>query len=437
MIKSLQAHCSSSFFSFTNKQSASLKLVAKKYHHLLPCQPHHLHRNHIFSKRAVLVVLTATSLLITLSLQILNKTSKTKELYDRNDSNNNNNDDDLVRFCEHEGPFLRTTWSRKRALEILETVEREIKENVDSLRAKRSDRKERFTILLNTFERRDLLKRSIKHYKECVSVEEIRVVWSERAKKPEEGEAGSEEHFAKKKKRIKNVGKRSFVDSDEKEDGDEEEELVRYDSHETTSIQNRFAMLEDLKTEAVFHVDDDVRIPCRKLASGFEVWKRNRDALVGYFPRAHAKKNADKHSCELRYVWNDFELFFMDSKRYSIALTKAAFSHAKYLGVYEKYLPEGVREYIDKRKNCEDIAMQMLVSSIVNEKNALENRKNKLIKSAVAVSSGWLHYVAGKIDSMFVDGISSGQGHHDERSRCVTDFSRMFGGVRSPLSSSY
>ena len=50
----------------------------------------------------------------------------------------------------------------------------------------------------------------------------------------------------------------------------------------------------------------------------------------------------------------------------------------------------------------------------------------------MTVSSGWMHYVAGKIDSVFVDGISSGQGHHDERSGCVTDFSRMFGGG-SPL----
>ena len=31
-----------------------------------------------------------------------------------------------------------------------------------------------------------------------------------------------------------------------------------------------------------------------------------------------------------------------------------------------------MREYIDARKNCEDIAMQMLVSSVVSEKNKRE-----------------------------------------------------------------
>jgi hypothetical protein len=140
----------------------------------------------------------------------------------------------------------------------------------------------------------------------------------------------------------------------------------------------------------------------------------------------------------MRYAWNDVELFFTSAKRYSIALTKAAISHAKYLELYSsEHLPDGVREYIDARKNCEDIAMQMLVSSVVSEKNKREEdgslkKKKGRHRAAVTVSSGWMHYVAGKIDSVFVDGISSGQGHHDERSGCVTDFSRMFGGG-SPL----
>ena len=76
--------------------------------------------------------------------------------------------------------------------------------------------------------------------------------------------------------------------------------------------------------------------------------------------------------------------------------------------------------------------MQMLVSSVVSEKNKREMKRKKGYKAAVAISSGWMNYAAGKIDSLFVDGISSGQGHHDERSGCVTDFSRMFGGG-SPL----
>ena len=58
---------------------------------------------------------------------------------------------------------------------------------------------------------------------------------------------------------------------------------VRYDAHPTTSIQNRFDV-RDITTTAVFHVDDDVRIPCATLARAHAAWKSNRDAVVGFTP---------------------------------------------------------------------------------------------------------------------------------------------------------
>ena len=56
--------------------------------------------------------------------------------------------------------------------------------------------------------------------------------------------------------------------------------IVRYDAHRTTSIQNRFEPLDGLETEAVFSVDDDVRIPCASLAAGFGAWRRHKEQLV-------------------------------------------------------------------------------------------------------------------------------------------------------------
>ena len=137
----------------------------------------------------------------------------------------------------------------------------------------------------------------------------------------------------------------------------------------------------------MFHVDNDVRIPCGKLEKGFRKWQSNKEGLVGYFGRMHkleSRNEGTDGTCKMRYAWNDFELFFTSKKRYSIALTKAAFSHAKYLELYSsEYLPDGVREYIDSRKNCEDIAMQMLVSSVVSEKNKREMKRKKGYKAAV------------------------------------------------------
>ena len=337
--------------------------------------------------------------------------------------NNNVMSEDLNEVCTRLKEESVPSWSAKEALDASESIERKIRTGLALESTNANEEEEGFTILLNTFKRRDLLRRSLRHYAKCkdsgrATVKEIRVVWSEQVSVPSAREGDDEKAY--------------FLDRPE---------FVRYDKHVgSTSIQNRFEKIDDLKTEAVFHVDDDVRIPCGKLQKGFREWQRNREGLVGYFGRMHKLENRNggvDGTCKMRYAWNDVELFFTSAKRYSIALTKAAFSHAKYLELYSsEHLPDGVREYIDARKNCEDIAMQMLVSSVVSEKNKREDgslkRKKRRDRAAVTVSSGWMHYVAGKIDSVFVDGISSGQGHHDERSGCVTDFSRMFGGG-SPL----
>ena len=180
-----------------------------------------------------------------------------------------------------------------------------------------------FAVLLNTFERPDLLKTALRHYGKCRGVEEIRVVWSEKRDAPREGTA-EDGYFVKKKPG-----------------------LVRYDAHaESTSIQNRFEPLDDLRTRAVFNVDEDVRIPCETLYRGFKAWQKHPDALVGYYARNYAPAKKPSDGCSWRYVANEFQLWW--SGKYSIILTKAAFMDQKYLKLYKEHLPDGVREYIDK-----------------------------------------------------------------------------------------
>ena len=48
---------------------------------------------------------------------------------------------------------------------------------------------------------------------------------------------------------------------------------------------------------------------------------------------------------------------------YSIILTKAAFLHHKYFDMYTNAMPASIRTYIDEKRNCEDIAMQYLISN--------------------------------------------------------------------------
>ena len=95
---------------------------------------------------------------------------------------------------------------------------------------------------------------------------------------------------------------------------------VLYDRFPTTSLNNRFIPPAGLRTDAVFAVDDDIRVPCQDLDFAYEVrvwwwaaavvvgtWERERgadastllphtnqqvwkvadDSLVGFMPRIH------------------------------------------------------------------------------------------------------------------------------------------------------
>jgi glucuronyl/N-acetylglucosaminyl transferase EXT2 len=252
-----------------------------------------------------------------------------------------------------------------------------------------------FTILLNTFKRRDALKAAIQHYGSCRGVREIVVVWSEQTPTPKEGESG---YYVKRKPGF-----------------------VRYEAHVgSTSIQNRFEPVVGLKTKAVFNVDDDVRIPCGTLSSGYRLWKKHQDALVGYYARNYAPASVPADGCSWKYVANEFYLWW--SGRYSIVLTKAAFMHQKYLTLYKENLPDGVREYVDKGKNGEDIAMQFLVSSITGE-------------APKYAPASFLYYTLAKLGGVGKSGISSSADHHIKRGDAISAFQRMFG--RFPLVETY
>eukprot|EP00617_Octactis_speculum_P016135 CAMPEP_0185761954 /NCGR_PEP_ID=MMETSP1174-20130828/20906_1 /TAXON_ID=35687 /ORGANISM="Dictyocha speculum, Strain CCMP1381" /LENGTH=149 /DNA_ID=CAMNT_0028443405 /DNA_START=22 /DNA_END=468 /DNA_ORIENTATION=- len=46
-----------------------------------------------------------------------------------------------------------------------------------------------------------------------------------------------------------------------------------------------------------------------------------------------------------------------------MVLTKAAILHRDYLHLYTHTMPQAIRDYVDRHMNCEDVAMQFLVSN--------------------------------------------------------------------------
>lgn len=92
-----------------------------------------------------------------------------------------------------------------------------------------------------------------------------------------------------------------------------------------------------------------------------QVWADgNREQLVGWFPRLDTPSPRNRQP---RYLSKLATLLFQG--RYSIILTKGAIMHARYLSAYSEDTRgmAAVRAMVAARRNCEDIAMQFVVSS--------------------------------------------------------------------------
>ena len=67
--------------------------------------------------------------------------------------------------------------------------------------------------------------------------------------------------------------------------------------------------------------------------------------------------------------WYDLTDFSGPRTNYSMILTSTAIVHKAYLKMFfdDNVLPKGMIDYIDKRKNCEDIALNVMVAKFLDD----------------------------------------------------------------------
>ncbi|CAD0195447.1 unnamed protein product [Chrysodeixis includens] len=166
------------------------------------------------------------------------------------------------------------------------------------------------------------------------------------------------------------------------------------------SLNNRFLPYNLIDTEAVLCVDDDAHLRHDEIVFAFRVWREHRDRIVGFPGRYHA--------------WDlNFNNGFLYSSNYScelsMVLTGAAFIHRYYMWAYWRTLPAAIRDYVDEYLNCEDIAMNFLVSHITR-------------KPPVKVTSRWTFRCPGCPVKLSQD-----ETHMHERHKCIQFFSQVMG----------
>lgn len=169
-------------------------------------------------------------------------------------------------------------------------------------------------------------------------------------------------------------------------------------------LSNRFYPYKDIETEAVLAIDDDIlMLTADELEFGFEVWREFPDRIVGFPSRVHLWDNATS-------LWKYESEWTNDI---SMVLTGAAFYHKHYSHEYFDRLPADIRRWVDDRMNCEDIAMNFLVSNITG-KAPIKVAPRKKFKCPECAR---------------LDNLSNDLQHMAARSDCVNVFARAFGGM--------
>uniref|UniRef100_A0A182T8P1 Exostosin-2 n=1 Tax=Anopheles maculatus TaxID=74869 RepID=A0A182T8P1_9DIPT len=167
-------------------------------------------------------------------------------------------------------------------------------------------------------------------------------------------------------------------------------------------LSNRFYPYEEIETEAILTIDDDiVMLTADELDFGYEVWREYPDRIVGFPSRTHVWDNS---TGRWRYEseWTN---------QISMVLTGAAFHHKYWSYLYTHAMPGNIKEWVDEHMNCEDIAMNFLVSNITN-KPPIKVAPRKKFKCPECTNNEML---------------SADLNHMTERSACINRFAEIYG----------
>ncbi|XP_041979728.1 exostosin-2 [Aricia agestis] len=123
-------------------------------------------------------------------------------------------------------------------------------------------------------------------------------------------------------------------------------------------LSNRFYPYDEIETECQLTIDDDIiMLTPDELEFGFDVWREFPDRIVGFPARLHVWDNT---TAQWRYhsEWTN---------EYSMVLTGAAFHHKIWSWYYTRRMSRDIRDWVDDNFNCEDIAMNFLVSNVTRK----------------------------------------------------------------------
>ncbi|XP_068427634.1 exostosin-like 2 [Clinocottus analis] len=201
------------------------------------------------------------------------------------------------------------------------------------------EEEERFTIVIQTYNRTDLLLKLLNHYQAVPRLQQIVIVWN-------------------------NIGTQTPLklwDSLQPHPVP-----VVFKEQTSNQMRNRLQAFPEIDTDAVLMLDDDTLVSVPDISFAFSVWKQFSDQIVGFVPRKHVATPGGVFS------YGSFELQDPETAggdKYSMVLIGAAFFHRRYLQVFQDQ-PPAVHALVDETQNCDDIAVNFAVALYLRERSA-------------------------------------------------------------------
>ncbi|KAG1676608.1 Exostosin-2 [Nymphon striatum] len=234
-------------------------------------------------------------------------------------------------------------------------------------------RHEGFTAVVLTYDRLQSLFKVIEQLASVPSLSKIVVVWNNQKKGPP-----AVSHWPKINKPLK---------------------VIRTPENK---LSNRFYPYDEIETQAIMSIDDDiVMMTSDEIEFAYHVWREFPDRIVGFPSRVHlwdSKTQKWKYESE----WTN---------EISMVLTGIAFYHKYYSYAYTTSMPGNIKNWVDEIMNCEDIAMNFLVSNITG-KAPIKVAPRKKFKCPECSSASMM---------------SADVSHMVERSECINKFVKEYG----------
>ncbi|KAM9845302.1 exostosin-like 2 isoform 1-T1 [Aulostomus maculatus] len=190
---------------------------------------------------------------------------------------------------------------------------------------------QKFTIVIQTYNRTDILLKLLNHYQAVPHLRMIIIVWN-------------------------NIGEQTPTELWESL-GPHPVPVV-FKEQTVNQMRNRVQLFPEIDTDAVLMLDDDTLVSIPDISFAYTVWKQFPEQIVGFVPRKHVTTQGGVYSYG-SFETQDPELGAGD--QYSMVLIGAAFFHRHYLQLFQDQ-PHAVHALVDATQNCDDIAMNFMVA---------------------------------------------------------------------------